>query len=121
MARIFVALLLSALVFAARAQPGPGEAAPKLRPRQFAVTDEDRAWWSFQPLRAPVVPRSRRAGASPTDAFLLARLEAKQLTFSPPAGRRELIRRAYFDLIGLPPTPEAVAAFERDPSPDAWE
>jgi hypothetical protein len=57
---------------------------------------------------------------SPIDAFLLARLEAQGLGFSPPADRTTLIRRAYFDLIGLPPEPEQVDAFVAEDSPLAW-
>jgi hypothetical protein len=96
---------------------------PKLRKRKFEITDQDRAWWSFQPLRKPAVPEVRRKAdaANDLDAFLLTRLEARKLAFSPPASKRELIRRAYFDLIGLPPTPEAVEAFAQNKSPDAWE
>src|SRR5439155_21896216 len=55
------------------------------------------------------------------DRFILAKLEEKGLSPSPPADRRTLIRRATFDLLGLPPTPDEVAAFETDPSPDAYE
>src|SRR5207249_2934398 len=54
------------------------------------------------------------------DRFLLAALEAKGLKPSAPADRRTLVRRATFDLLGLPPTPEEVAAFEADHSPDAY-
>jgi hypothetical protein len=99
------------------------DAGPKLRNRNFAITGEDRAWWSFQPIRKPHVPPVRHAAevANPIDAFLLARLESDKLGFSPPASKRELVRRAYFDLVGLPPTPEAVEAFEDDNAPDAWE
>jgi hypothetical protein len=109
---------------AARTAPSPGEqTGPPLRKGKFALTDEDRAWWSFQPVKRPAVPvlKSASAGTMPIDAFVLSRLEEKKLRINPPATRRELIRRAYFDLIGLPPSPEAVAAFERDRSPDAWE
>src|SRR5262249_31843583 len=100
----------------------PAASGPQVRHGKFAVTDADRAWWSFQPVRRPALPRVREPSrvANPLDAFLRARLEARGLTFNPPASRRELIRRAYFDLIGLPPTPEEVEAFERDRSPDAW-
>ncbi len=57
---------------------------------------------------------------TPIDAFLLAKPEARSLTFSPPADRRTLLRRVYFDLIGLPPTFEEIQAFEHDRSPDAY-
>ena len=57
---------------------------------------------------------------NPVDRFILARLESRGLTPSPPADNRTLIRRATFDLTGLPPTPGEVAAFESDASPDAY-
>jgi hypothetical protein len=80
--------------------------------------------WAFQPIRTPPVPTLRTPNPSlrtPVDAFILARLEAAGLSPSPPADRRTLIRRASFDLLGLPPSPEEVAAFEADPAPDAYE
>ncbi len=58
---------------------------------------------------------------NPVDAFVLAKLEAKGLTPNPPAERAALIRRATYDLIGLPPTPEEVDAFVKDDAPDAYE
>ncbi|MCS6776715.1 MAG: DUF1549 and DUF1553 domain-containing protein, partial [Chthonomonadaceae bacterium] len=58
---------------------------------------------------------------TPIDAFILARLEAKGLRPAPEADRRTLIRRAYYDLLGLPPTPEEVEGFVRDRAADAWE
>lgn len=94
---------------------------PRLRSRTFAITKEDRAWWAFQPLQRTAPPALDTPAPSIIDAWLLARLQARQLTFNPPATRRELVRRAWFDLIGLPPPPEAVAAFENDARPDAWE
>lgn len=99
------------------------DAGPQLRSRTFALTDQDRAWWSFQPIKAPHPPRLKHGGEvrNEIDMFLLARLEAQGLGFSPPAHRRELIRRAYFDLIGLPPTPEEVESFEHSTNPQAWE
>ncbi|MBV9124180.1 MAG: DUF1549 domain-containing protein, partial [Planctomycetes bacterium] len=83
------------------------------------------AWknhWAFQPLRPPVVPAVKQSAwvRSPVDAFILARLEEKGLTPAPPADRRTLLRRATFDLIGLPPTPQEIADFEADRSPDAF-
>jgi len=78
--------------------------------------------WAFKPVKEPPVPsvKNRRAAESPVDAFLLAKLESKGLTFSPRADKRTLIRRATYDLTGLPPTPEEVREFENDRSPDAF-
>lgn len=59
--------------------------------------------------------------ANPIDAFLLSRLERENLSFGPAAGRRELLRRVKFDLLGLPPTPEELDRFLGDDAPDAWE
>src|SRR5581483_10256943 len=76
-----------------------------------------RSHWAFRPLTAPPPPSVHNAGWVRTsiDAFVLAQVEAGGLTPSPPADRRALLRRAYFDLIGLPPTWEEVEAFEQDP------
>jgi Protein of unknown function (DUF1553)/Protein of unknown function (DUF1549)/Planctomycete cytochrome C len=87
------------------------------------VTEEERSWWSFvKPVRPPVpaVKNIARVRNS-IDAFVLAALEAKGLQPAPRASRRTLIRRVHFDLIGLPPRPEDVQAFEKDPAPDAYE
>ena len=71
------------------------------------VTKEDREHWAFQPLRKMEPPRiDRRNGANPIDAFIGARLKEKGLSFSGEADRRTLIRRAWFDLTGLPPSVE---------------
>ena len=73
--------------------------------------------WSLkQPVRPPVPAIGNRQSAigNPIDRFLLAKLAEKKLTFSPEADPRTLIRRLYFDLIGLPPSPEEVEAFERE-------
>ncbi|HZN35164.1 MAG TPA: DUF1549 domain-containing protein, partial [Pirellulaceae bacterium] len=88
-----------------------------------AVTDAERSFWSFQPLKRPPLPAVREAALlhSPIDAFLSEKLEQRGLAFSPAADRAALIRRASFDLHGLPPTPEEVAVFSADDSPDAWE
>jgi cytochrome c553 len=72
-----------------------------------------KVWWSLRPLPAP------KAGS--IDSFIRAELTRKRLTPSPEADRRTLLRRVTFDLHGLPPTPEDVRAFERDPAPDAFE
>jgi mono/diheme cytochrome c family protein len=79
--------------------------------------------WAFQPIVRLAPPAVTRADwcATPVDNFILRELEASGLTPSAPTNRRTLLRRASFDLIGLPPTPEEVEAFERDASPDAWQ
>jgi hypothetical protein len=69
----------------------------------------------------PAVPRVGAPTASPIDAFLVQKLLAKGLSPAPLASRRELVRRAYFDLIGLPPAPEEIDAFVADGRPDAYE
>jgi hypothetical protein len=93
------------------------------RKGELQVTDKDRAFWSFRPVRRPLVPavKDREWVANPIDAFILAQLEAKGLRPNPPATKRELVRRLYYDLIGLPPTPREVEAFVNDPSPNAYE
>src|SRR5258706_8071590 len=78
--------------------------------------------WAYQPVKNPAPPKVKdaRRVQSPIDAFLLAKLEAMQLTFAPPADKRTLLRRVYYDLIGLPPTFEEISAFERDSSRNAF-
>jgi hypothetical protein len=83
------------------------------------------AWkrhWAFQPVQDPSLPAVRRQEWPRTsvDRFILARLEERGLTPSPPADRRTLLRRVTLDLLGLPPTPEEIAAFEADRSADAF-
>ncbi len=79
--------------------------------------------WAFQPVGNPPVPsvREKKWVRSPVDNFILSKLEAAKLPPSPPADPRTLIRRATYDLTGLPPTPEEVDAFARDHSPAAYE
>ncbi len=88
-----------------------------------SISERSKTHWAFQPVKDVAVPtvRDRDWARSPIDAFVLARLEAAGLKPSPPADRRTLIRRATFDLHGLPPTPDEVAAFEADESPNAFE
>jgi hypothetical protein len=89
----------------------------------FHITAQERAFWSFQPIRRPALPQVKRMDLvrAPIDAFLLARLEEKGLSFAPEADRATLIRRAAFDLLGLPPTPEEVSRFLADDRPGAYE
>jgi len=81
------------------------------------------SWWAFKKPQRPRVPAVKDAGLvnNPIDAFILAKLEEKGLKPSPRADKRTLIRRAYFDLHGLPPSNEEVEAFVNDSRPDAWE
>ena len=102
------------------------ESAPVVQPAaaggEYVIRPDQRAFWSFQPVHKPAVPKVRNTSWPRTDIdrFILARLEEKGLSPVRPADRRALIRRATFDLIGLPPTPEEVAAFAQDKSPEAF-
>ena len=101
-------------------RPPPGRRPPK-KPAGIDF-EAARSHWAYQPIRRPAIPAVTNADwpRSPVDAFVLARLEAAGLTPSPPADRRTLLRRVYYDLIGLPPTAAEVEAFENDRSPDAF-
>ena len=91
-------------------------------PGKITQTEPGKKFWAFVPPREPQAPQVRNAAwvKSPLDAFVLSALEAKGLTPAPPADKRTLIRRATFDLTGLPPTPDAVRAFLDDTRPDAF-
>jgi mono/diheme cytochrome c family protein len=117
----------------------PAEHGPALQPGQIALLREwikqGAEWqdhWAFVPPRAQTVPVmpviSKQSSSSlisdhssAIDAFIRARLAKEKLTPSPEATRPALLRRASFDLTGLPPTPEEIAAFVADPSADAYE
>jgi len=96
--------------------PAPG--APE-RP----ITAEHRAYWAFQPVRKPQVPSVRHAERlrTPIDAFVLARLEREGIEPAPEASALDLVRRVWFDLTGLPPSPHEIDAFSRDGAPDAYD
>jgi hypothetical protein len=84
--------------------------------------DSSKTHWAWQPLKKPSVPDVKDSAwpKSPIDNFILAKLEEKDLKPNPPADKRTLIRRATFDLIGLPPTAAEVEDFLKDESPDAF-
>ena len=82
------------------------------------ITDEERHFWSFQPIASPPIPPGQ---PNPIDAFIAADLHAANLDFLPPADPRTLIRRASFDLLGLPPSPEQTEAFLTACSPPTQE
>jgi Protein of unknown function (DUF1553)/Protein of unknown function (DUF1549)/Planctomycete cytochrome C len=87
------------------------------------ITPEARKWWSFQrPIKYPAPNvKNKDQVKTPIDAFILAELEGKSWKMQPEASRRTLVRRAYLDLVGLPPTPEEVRTFIDDKSPNAYE
>jgi len=87
------------------------------------VTDKDRDFWSFRPPRTVKVPTVRNTTQvrNPIDAFVLQKLEEKGLTLAPEADRLSLMRRAYFDLTGLPPEPADVQSYLADKTADAYE
>ena len=110
--------------------PDHGEAVQPVarRDEPFHISDQQRQFWSFQPLRTASTPAVQdstwpaTAGlATDVDRFVLAALEAKGLKPNPAADKRTLLRRATFDLTGLGPTPEEINAFLVDESPGAWE
>ena len=87
-----------------------------------ADAEQDLTWWSLRPISHPEPPATDSTWPrTPIDRFILAKLSEKGLRPSREADRRTLIRRLTFDLHGLPPTPEEVAAFLDDASPDAYE
>ena len=100
------------------------QAAPVAAPKgpRYTITADQRAFWAFQPVRKPALPEVANASWPKTgmDRLILAGLERQGLAPAQPADRRTLLRRAYYDLTGLPPRPEEVEAFLRDRSPDAF-
>lgn len=96
---------------------------PESIPAGLGITPEEREFWAFQPIVRPSVPPYGAADAvrNAIDAFLLAEMKAKGLTFSPEADKLTLMRRVYFDLIGLPPAPAEIEKFLADTAPDAYD
>ncbi len=101
--------------------PWPASSGPA--PAISAVAEARKNHWSFRPVVKGPTPAVQNASwaRTPIDVFILARLEGKGLVPSSPADRRTVIRRAAFDLLGLPPSPEEVAEFVADERPDAYE
>ena len=102
--------------------PWPGAAAGARVVKRAKISEEDRGWWAFQPVRKPDVPSV--AGDSwsrnEIDRFILTRLKSEGLAPAAPADKRQLIRRVCFDLIGLPPSPGEIEAFLADETGDAY-
>mgnify|MGYP001357910104 CR=1 FL=1 len=87
------------------------------------ITAEQRQWWAFRKPVSAVPPKVKAKARvrTPVDSFVLARLESKHLSFSAEAPNEKLLRRAYLDLTGLPPTPEEIRGFHEDKAPGAYE
>ncbi|MEI8021750.1 MAG: DUF1549 domain-containing protein, partial [Schlesneria sp.] len=103
--------------------PDPREGTTPIKPKREINIDEGRKWWSFQPLKIiapPSIPEGVLA-RSPIDHFVVSAQLQQHLKPGIQTSKEKLIRRAYFDLIGLPPTPEQVDNFLNDVSPQAFE
>lgn len=103
----------------------PGESAKPLTiaaAREMVFSEAQKKHWAFQPVREQTIPAIRDdvSSLSAVDRFLLAKLQQANLQSSPPAEKRVLLRRATFDLTGLPPSPDELRAFLTDESPDAY-
>ncbi|MCB1227817.1 MAG: PSD1 domain-containing protein [Verrucomicrobiales bacterium] len=102
--------------------PWPEAAEGKIVVTPGGFTEEQHAYWAFQPVKDAKPPKVQGDWArNDIDRFVQARLEAQQLQPAPEADRHELARRLYFDLHGLPPTREQIDAFVNDPDPKAYE
>ncbi|HEX3152148.1 MAG TPA: PSD1 and planctomycete cytochrome C domain-containing protein [Gemmataceae bacterium] len=100
-----------------------GAVAAKVEHKGGTVTAESKNYWAYKPVQRPTLPQVKNASwvVNPIDAFILAKLEAKGLSPAAPSARVALVRRLYYDLIGLPPTPDQVDAFVNDKSDRAYE
>ena len=96
---------------------------PESLPPGLGITAEERAYWFFQPLRRPNIPLVKQPvrARSPVDHFVLAKLDERGTVSNDEADRFTLLKRAAFDLMGLPPTPDEVDQFLSDSAPDAFE
>ena len=102
--------------------PWPNASTNLIRSSEKVFTDEDRNWWAVQPVCDPAVPDAGANWArNAIDHYVAQKLDDAGLKPAPEADRCELVRRAYLDLHGLPPTPEQIDAFVNDDRPDAWE
>jgi hypothetical protein len=116
--------LIKAYIQYGRFPVSSAESEAALQAKEAArITQHDRDWWAFRKPVKPAVPAVAHKDQvwRPIDAFVLAQLERKGWKMEREADRTTLIRRAYFDLTGLPPTAAEVKAFLEDTAPDAWE
>jgi hypothetical protein len=102
--------------------PWPDEKTPAITTTKDGFSEEDRQYWFFQPLASPSPPTVESVWVrNDIDRFIAAKHAELKLEPAPEADRHELIRRVYFDLHGLPPSPAEIDAFVRDPDPKAYE
>lgn len=99
-----------------------------IKPGDFLITEDERSHWAFRPIKKPALPvvtefkkEKTKTAINPIDAFIARKLKEKGLWFSKSADRLTLIRRAAYDLTGLPPSPEALKTYLADQSPNAYE
>ena len=99
-----------------------GVALPGRKGSRYVITPEQQNFWAFRPIQPPELPKVEHKSwaKSPIDLFILARLEARKLEAVKLADKLTLLRRAHFDLVGLPPSPEEVETFLHDRSPHAF-
>jgi hypothetical protein len=99
--------------------PDPREEA---KGKLSGLTDKSRQHWAYQPVKKPAIPaiKNRAWCVTPVDAFILEKIEAKGMAPSPPTDKETLLRRASYDLTGLPPTPKEIEDFTSDNSPYAF-
>ena len=115
-------VLCTSFRFTALAEPASSRPSSE-KPESDFRAERFTAHWAFQPVTRPALPTVDAVSwvRSPVDRFVLSRLEAEQIKPSPEADRATLMRRVYLDLIGLPPTPDEVAAFLAEDRPNAYE
>ncbi|HWE50255.1 MAG TPA: DUF1549 domain-containing protein [Bryobacteraceae bacterium] len=113
---------IGAWIKAGAVWPNTAPAAVTTDKGKYVISADRRAFWSFKPLQDPAPPsvKDTKWARDAIDRFVLARLDMEGLKPVAPASKRDLLRRATLDLIGLPPTAEEIAAFEKDNSPDAF-
>lgn len=94
----------------------------EVKSKLSGLTDKAKQHWAFQPVKLPEVPinKNQQWCRTPIDCFILQKTEAANMVPAPDSKKEALIRRAYYDMIGLPPSPQEVDAFVGDPSPQAW-
>jgi mono/diheme cytochrome c family protein len=102
--------------------PDPRKDDAGTKAKLSGLTDTARHHWAYQPVTTPTVPRPKNTlwPKTPVDAFVLTKLEEKNMVPAPDATKEALLRRATYDLIGLPPTPAEVQAFINDTTPQAF-